>query len=161
MLRSKFFLALLAVAILFAVYRNYTFFRQRTRAMTPVAMASPLMSETRGSGALENEEEKGLARLSSADRLRFAGGLGRDPFVLAGDETSATVPKGEDEANRLPRLNAVLWSSGRRVALLNGEVHREGEQIYGRKILRIEPERVILAGGGDGVMIELKKGTTP
>ncbi|NOY53169.1 MAG: hypothetical protein GXP58_06050 [Deltaproteobacteria bacterium] len=157
MLRNKVFFLLLIVSVFFAVYRNYTFFRKRFHAMTPSAMASLPVSPDRVPG--EKKEDK-VDGLSTADRLRFAAGAGRDPFVLPGGETFA-VPQVSSKTNRLPRLNAVLWSRGRRVALLDGEIHQEGENISGHRILRIEPDRVILAGGGGEVMIELKKGETP
>jgi len=160
MLRSKAFLLILAVSVLFAVYRNYTFFRKRFRAVTPQVSAAPRSSEPATGRTLEKDGGNRLSRLSAADRLRFAGGLGRDPFVLPGEKTVAGAA-GDSKTNRLPLLKAVLWSRGRRVALLNGEILREGEKIYGRKILRIQPDRVILSGGGDGVMIELEKGATP
>ncbi len=124
-------------------------------------MATPLFVEKEDTRSAAKEEEHRPSGLSAAARLRFLGGLGRNPFVPAGEERAATAPDATGRDNVLPRLKAVLLSGERRIALLNGEIYREGEEVYGRKILRIEPKGVILSGGGDGVMIALEGGATP
>lgn len=53
-------------------------------------------------------------------------------------------------------LTAVLVSSQRRVAVINGAIHREGDWIAGAQITRIEPQVVHLRRGSEDFVVRLK-----
>ncbi len=158
MLRKTGLILVFVVALLFAVYRNYTFFRERRGG-------SRLLSSTLSAGVGGRQEPTGKGAdvpvaigISKVDRVRFERGEGRDPFRLSGKVPPAIRP---GEPFPLPRLETILTSSRRRLAVLNGEICREGDTLFGRKVLRIEPESVILSGEGGGIRIEFSQDGDP
>ena len=66
---------------------------------------------------------------------------GRDPFVLPGQSTG-TVSEAEGEYH----LSAIIYRSGRGVAIINNKILRKGDTIEGRQISEILEDRVILQG---------------
>lgn len=54
-------------------------------------------------------------------------------------------------------LTAVLISASRRVAVVNGELYREGDRINGDVIAGIEPGAIRLKRGGEDVVVRLRK----
>lgn len=63
--------------------------------------------------------------------------------------TSAAVPR------RLT-LTAVLVAPQRRVAVINGAIHREGDWIEDAQITRIEPQAVHLRRGSEDIVVRLE-----
>lgn len=53
------------------------------------------------------------------------------------------------------KLNSVLISKQRRLAVINGQTVAEGEQVSGAKVLRISSDRVQLQRAGQSVEIRL------
>lgn len=53
------------------------------------------------------------------------------------------------------KLNSVLISEQRRLAVINGQTVAEGEQVGGAKVLRISSDRVLLQRAGQPVEIRL------
>jgi len=71
------------------------------------------------------------------------------PFVPTADATGVNaVPRG-------PRLTGVFISANRRVAVIDGELYREGEEVRGLKIVAIEPTSVSLRRGNEAVAVHL------
>jgi hypothetical protein len=66
---------------------------------------------------------------------------GRDPFVLPSQSTG-TVSEPEGEYH----LSAIIYRSGRGVAIINNKILRKGDTIEGRQITEILEDRVILQG---------------
>ena len=54
-------------------------------------------------------------------------------------------------------LTAILISRSRRLAVINGRVHREGERVNGDLITRIEQGAVRIARGGENVLVRLRE----
>ena len=52
-------------------------------------------------------------------------------------------------------LNAVLISSDRRVAVINGRIYRVGDDVYGNKIASIDANSVQLDGAGGKITLFL------
>jgi hypothetical protein len=67
------------------------------------------------------------------------------------DQASAV----EGSAPRELNLTAVLVSSERRIAIINGALYREGNSIAGAVITRIEPQVVHLRRGSEVLVVPL------
>ena len=109
----------------------------------PSALGSPAVA---GTNAAEP------ARIDRAyAELHFAGWVNapkRDPFLLLGGETH-----GQEKANAETnspllhwKLKAIWNQTGSRLAVINHAVYREGDEIEGYKIARIEGEEVWFQG---------------
>jgi hypothetical protein len=71
------------------------------------------------------------------------------PFVPTADAAGVNaVPRG-------PRLTGVFISANRRVAVIDGELYREGDEVRGLKIIAIEPNSVSLRRGNEAVAVHL------
>jgi len=76
---------------------------------------------------------------------------GRDPFSLAEQETQTNVVEEVEETETKPepdlsfRLNAIMWDQKDPVAVINGRVVREGDEVgTGIRVARIEASKVTL-----------------
>lgn len=58
-----------------------------------------------------------------------------------------------------PRVSAILISSTRRVAVIDGETYLEGDVFAGAEIVRIEPKSVHLGRGGTELIMPLVEQT--
>lgn len=76
----------------------------------------------------------------------------QDPLQPPG---SAQTEAPAQAAPRPFRLSAVLISSSRRVAVVNGEIRREGDRVAGATVARIEPRQVTLSRGGEDIVVRL------
>ncbi|MBI3595861.1 MAG: hypothetical protein HY203_01755 [Nitrospirae bacterium] len=66
---------------------------------------------------------------------------GRDPFVLPNPSAgTGSEPEGEFH------LSAIIYRSGRGVAIINNKILRKGDMIEGRQITEILEDRVVLQG---------------
>lgn len=75
----------------------------------------------------------------------------RNPFLLAGEQFGKSSPgptETRGKASTPLRLEGIAVADGVRAALLGGEPVREGEWVGDIKVVRVEPDRVILARGG-------------
>ena len=157
MLRSKLIIFVIAGAISFAVYHNYTFFRERYRPFSkPLEMESGI-SQGREYAPEQGSEDWKQRSVSPADRTKFTSGMGRDPFRLAGGGVYKKTSGSSSDAAGLPQWSAVLFSPKRRLALMNGGIYQEGDRVSGRMITKIEQDRVTLSGGGDGLVVEIER----
>ena len=66
-----------------------------------------------------------------------------------------STPGTERSAPDRLELSAVLISTTRRIAVINGNFYREGDQVAGARITRIEPGSVRLRRGGEDVVVPL------
>lgn len=65
------------------------------------------------------------------------------------------VPGTSAAAPRRLVLTAVIVAPKRRVAVINGAIHREGDWIDGAQITRIETQVVHLRRGGEDIVVRL------
>jgi hypothetical protein len=72
----------------------------------------------------------------------------------------AQTPAARGSVSRRLELTAVLISSQRRIAVINGKFYREGEHVDGAQITRIEPESVGLRRGSEEMEVRLNTGRT-
>jgi len=156
MLRNRILILLLIAGTGLALYRNYTFFRDRRAGRNPVqagvAAAAPEPLET-----YESTTPAGPAPgLRRTDRVAFAAGMGRDPFGVTPERDGVTASGPVDL-----RLDAVLVSPQRRLALVGGRIYREGDMLAGRRIQRIETDRVVLAGKDRERVLTMETDPTP
>lgn len=63
-------------------------------------------------------------------------------------------------APRRLELSAILVSSQRRIAVINGRFYREGDVVDGAEVLRIDPESVQLRRGNENLEVRLIRGST-
>jgi len=83
----------------------------------------------------------------------------RNPFFLPGEETELlpkkVLPKVKEEAPLDLVLEATFISgSGReRIALINGQIVKEGETVENKKVVSIEKDTVVLKGIGTAPLV--------
>jgi hypothetical protein len=71
-------------------------------------------------------------------------------------------PQGpRDTGPRRPRLSAVLISSERRLAVIDGKFYREGEEVGDARLMRIEADAVHLRRGTEDFEVRLRAGDRP
>ena len=85
------------------------------------------------------EMEKFIASIEQAD-------LGQDPFLNSGEQEWKRF-LGELR-ERPPRLKGIIQMKDARVALMHNSRFREGDEVKGFRIIKIEDKRVLLAKGG-------------
>ena len=56
------------------------------------------------------------------------------------------------------RLTAVLISELRRIAVINGKLYREGDELDGARLTRIESQAVSLRRGSEDMVLRLSTG---
>ncbi|MBN2468269.1 MAG: hypothetical protein JXD19_08970 [Deltaproteobacteria bacterium] len=69
----------------------------------------------------------------------------RDPFLNTGEEEWKAFLC--EVKNRPPRLEGIIQSDGRRVALIQDDRYHEGDVVDGFRIMQIEDTQMILAKG--------------
>jgi hypothetical protein len=92
-----------------------------------------------------------LGLLGSLVAVAQQGTLG-DPMRPFEADQSFTA---EESAPRQLSLTAVLISSERKIAIINGALYREGDSIAGAIITRIEPQGVHLRRGSELLVVPL------
>ncbi|MDP3921657.1 MAG: hypothetical protein Q8R76_12735 [Candidatus Omnitrophota bacterium] len=90
-------------------------------------------------------------------------GWGRDPFVPLDYERAAVAAKEKlmPEAETKDEsywLSGVLYRKGRSVAIINRVLVREGDEIFGAKVVKILPDRVLMSKAGKEIIIRLGVG---
>jgi hypothetical protein len=89
----------------------------------------------------------------------LAGGLGAEEVPMRDPMRPYEYAQAQGAGVIAPRrlaLTAVLVAPNRRVAVINGAIHREGDWIEGAQITRIEPQLVHLRRGGDDIVVRLE-----
>jgi hypothetical protein len=123
---------------------------------TKQALPGPAPAGPEMAGLSENAN-----KTAQSDRkLKDAAGRARDIFqkpdgLFTSDAKAGIVeaPKTQDDALS---LEGTMWGAGKNVAILSGMVVAEGDIIQGGKVIRIEPDRVIIVK--DGIELEIKRG---
>ena len=88
-------------------------------------------------------------------------GWGRDPFVpidfrqaaVTAKEKLAPAPKSESYW-----LTGVFYRRGRNLAIINRILVREGEEIFGMKVIKILPDRVLIEKEGEEIILRMGVG---
>ena len=70
---------------------------------------------------------------------------GRNPFIIE--------DKGE---SFILNLKGIIWDESTRLAVINEKVVREGDEVGGRKVIKIEKHRVILNDGQNDFELRLE-----
>ncbi|MBI3609793.1 MAG: hypothetical protein HY204_03715 [Nitrospirae bacterium] len=73
------------------------------------------------------------------ERQEKARAWGRDPFALPSRTTGAAT-----ETDGEFHLSAIIYRSGRGVAIINNKILRMGDMIGGRRVAEIREDRVVL-----------------
>ncbi|RLA95440.1 MAG: hypothetical protein DRG25_00215 [Deltaproteobacteria bacterium] len=79
----------------------------------------------------------------------------RDPFLGSGEKEWKTFL--DELKERPPQLKGIIQVEGNRIALIHNSRYREGDEVKGFKIIRIEDEYVVLNKGEKNYTIYLKK----
>lgn len=77
---------------------------------------------------------------------------GRDPFAIPGRSTGAGM--GTDGEFY---LSAIIYRSGRGLAIINNKILRKGDMIEGKRIKEIFEDRVVLQGGSGEKELRVNK----
>jgi hypothetical protein len=79
--------------------------------------------------------------------------FGRDPFARPFGGPSAAAPQAQQPppapAPEL-RLTGIIYNENVRIAVINGEMVREGAMVGGRKLLKVRSSSIVLANGPAG-----------
>lgn len=111
--------------------------------------------ETAASGGEHGVEFKVLLDLAEEYETHMGSLAGlsyqedRDPFSLQKGHKEERGEKTASEIFKTFTLKGILWDSHKPLAIVNGEVVREGQVIEGVKIKRIEPNCVVLEAKGE------------
>lgn len=142
-------LALLAGSI---VYNVWVYTKPRGRGVVEPVLAVSLRVDPSGSGSLAGDQ----ASAAAAGPAREAPDvdLSREPLWARNPFASAAAPHDIEEpvvapppaaAETVPVVNAVLYSSGRKLAMVNGRTVRVGDHVGGWTVAGILPDAVVLA----------------
>jgi hypothetical protein len=98
-----------------------------------------------------------------AERFRYHTKGRRDPFVpLVRDGRLVAIGLGGYAKSSQPVLYGVLWDpGGNSIALINDGEVRVGDMIGDYRVVEIRKDAVVLANGGEPVVIELAFETPP
>ncbi|OGW91566.1 MAG: hypothetical protein A3D28_06110 [Omnitrophica bacterium RIFCSPHIGHO2_02_FULL_63_14] len=99
----------------------------------------------------------------SAERFRYTAKGRRDPFVaLVRDGRIVAISAGGHAESSTPVLYGVLWDSGgNSIALINDGEARVGDMVGDYRVVEIREDAVVLANGGEPVVIRLAFETPP
>ncbi len=83
----------------------------------------------------------------------------RDPFIPLISETGGYASDAyEASAIEDIRLEGIVWDDAKgSIAIINGEIAKEGDSLGSVKILKIDKDSVIFGVNGESVKIELNK----
>ena len=103
-------------------------------------------------------------KAGQAERFRYKASGRRDPFVALvrdGRVVTTSTATGYAESSR-PVLYGVLWDpGGNSIALINDGEARVGDMVGDYRVVEIRKDAVVLANGGEPVVIELAFETPP
>lgn len=93
-----------------------------------------------------------------------SGPWGRNPFLTSDEEAALRAHAGPADLSSdfAPReVRAILMSEGRRMAMIDGRVVREGDLIGNERVLEIRPHAVVLGRGNRTRTVELQLPAVP
>jgi hypothetical protein len=138
-------IALVVGAVLVGLYLVISVFPSGLGASKGAQQASNLGGEHDGSLT------EATSHLTPAEMERFIVSIskaesGPDPFLSSGEQEWKRF-LGELR-ERPPRLKGIIQMKDARVALIQDSRFREGDEVQGFRIIKIEDKRVLLAKGG-------------
>ena len=94
--------------------------------------------------------------VQQAEKFRYNGKGRRDPFVLLVRDGRIVAVTGSGHESSQPVLYGVLWDpGGNSIALINNGEARVGDAIGEYKVLEIRKDSVVLANGGEPIILEI------
>ncbi len=101
--------------------------------------------------------------VGQAERFRYNAKGRRDPFVaLVRDGRIVAISTSGHAESSKPVLYGVLWDPvGRSIALINDGEAKVGDMVGDYRVVEIRKDAVVLANGGEPVVIELAFETPP
>ena len=101
--------------------------------------------------------------VARAERFHYNANGRRDPFVaLVRDGRIVAISTSGYAESSKPVLYGVLWDpEGRSIALINDGEARVGDMVGDYRVVEIRKDAVVLANGGESVVIELAFETPP
>ncbi|MCG2712720.1 MAG: hypothetical protein L6416_10435 [Candidatus Omnitrophica bacterium] len=81
----------------------------------------------------------------------------RDPFLASKDSTILKTPSENNEQVIDLNLKGILWDKLVPSAIINSKVVKIGDMIFGKTVVDIEPDKVILMENGEIHILKLKK----
>lgn len=83
----------------------------------------------------------------------------RDPFIPLISESGGHASDGyEASAAEDIRLEGIVWDDTKgSIAIINGEIAKEGDSLGSVKVLKINKDNVVFDVGGESIKIELNK----
>jgi hypothetical protein len=97
---------------------------------------------------------------ASGERFRYQAKGRRDPFVALVRDGKLVAATGARSAGPGPVLRGVLWDpGGQSIAMINEGEYRVGDMVGEYRILEIRKEAVVLANGGEPMVIQIDFGS--
>ena len=98
----------------------------------------------------------GMASAEEAFRYNAKGK--RDPFIPLISESGGYASDAyEASAAEDIRLEGIVWDEKGSIAIINGEIAKEGDSMGSIKVLKINKDNVIFDVGGESIKIDLNK----
>ena len=97
--------------------------------------------------------------LYAEDAFKYNAKSRRDPFIPLISETGSYASDAyEASAVEDIRLEGIVWEDAKgSIAIINGEIAREGDTIGSIKILKIDRDSVIFDVNGESVKVDLNR----
>jgi hypothetical protein len=134
-------LAALAAAVLYNVW--HFLLRPAAPAASPATLEQPLVGPPGPVGAVVAVRDPLTIPAPPAVSLAPAPAWRRDPFLF-GDETRVVVrPAVQAPAPVRPVVRTILYSAGRRLAIVNGRIVGIGEAVGGYTVADIDKDAVV------------------
>lgn len=138
-------LFVLAAAVL---YNLYAFLRPAPRVSAPPQSQPPLLGENAAPKSGTRIDPMAIRPPVEVDLARVPG-YARDPF-LYGDETREIVARvlGAPQEGPGPTVRSILFSTTRRLAIVDGRIVGVGDSVGGYKVVEIEQGAVVFTSAG-------------
>jgi hypothetical protein len=135
-------LFVLGAAVLYSVY---VFMRPAPRQSAPIQPQQPLIQTGAGPSAGTQIDPMAIRPPVDVDLARAPGWV-RDPFIF-GDESRSIVARAINAAPEgpAPTVRSILYSPGRKLAIVNGKIVAIGDMVGSLKVTNIESSAVTFA----------------
>ena len=151
--REQIYVGIFAVALLWGLWNFRT-----SLGFGPSSTSAPKAASTTVPAAPQagTTASPAVVRKAGSSGVYRAPDWGSDPMHRRWRSTNtvAAAPTRTKTGSPL-RLTAVVVREGARYAVINGRVVREGDQIEGRRVIRVEPSQVIIDEKGTEVRLSL------
>lgn len=167
MFRNKYLAIFLAVFIVLAVMNNIRYFSKRKKRAIRTGQAAVTQTDSKPRVAALPQLPETPPRTETTETTtktpRKARGdtWGRNPFLTPAEEfmlargiRSKAEMEAEKESPKMPlttatvlRLEAIIISDSRKIAIINNKPVTEGDLVEGERVVRILPNEVVLQKG--------------